>query len=401
VTVTTETGGRIVELLVDEGDSVQAGQVVARLDAALLEAQIAQAKAAVEVAEAQLALAKAKARPEELRRAQAAVAQAEAARQAARQAWLDAQTLRDNPQELDLQIIAARTEVEVAEHQLAAARALAQAADLEMDYWGRTVELLREGKDVLVPAPGGGKTVVHVEFGSEEINAASLQWNMVSQQAWQAHEAEREAEESLKGARQALQHLLEQRDEPRELQAQVDAAEAEFHAAEAAVKAAEAGLLAVQEGATEEQIALAEAGVERARAALEALILQRDKLLLRAPRAGVVVARPLHEGELAMPGSTLLEIADLDEVTLTVYVPQNRLGQVQVGQEVEVSVDSFPGRVFVGRVTHIAEEAEFTPRNVQTQEERVHLVFAVEITLPNPDHVLKPGMPADANFKRD
>ena len=109
VTVTTETGGRIVELLVDEGDSVRAGQVVARLDAALLEAQIAQAKAAVEVAEAQLALAKAKARPEELRRAQAAVAQAEAARQAARQAWLDAQTLRDNPQELDLQIIAART----------------------------------------------------------------------------------------------------------------------------------------------------------------------------------------------------------------------------------------------------------------------------------------------------
>jgi len=399
VMVTTETAGRITELRVDEGDAVEAGQVVVRLDGALLEAQIAQAEAAVEVAEAQLALAKAKARPEELRRARAAVAQAEAAREAAYRAWLDAQTLRDHPQDLEVEIIAARTEVKVAERRLAAAKAQAQAADLEVDYWGRTVQLLQGGMDVSVPTPGGGTTTMHVDFGSDKIKAANLQWNLAGQRAWQAHEAEREAEEALDGARRALNHLLEQRDHPRELQAKADAAEAEFHAAEAAVRAAEAGLLAVQEGASEEQIALAEAEVKRARAALKALIVQREKLVLRAPRAGLVVARPAHPGELAMPGSPLLEIADLDEVTLTVYVPEDRLGEVRVGQEVEVSVDSFPGRVFVGRVTHIADEAEFTPRNVQTQEERVHLVFAVEITLPNPDHALKPGMPADANFK--
>jgi len=81
---------------------------------------------------------------------------------------------------------------------------------------------------------------------------------------------------------------------------------------------------------------------------------------------------------------------------LTVYVPENKLGQVRVGQRVEVRVDSFPERLFSGRVVAIAHEAEFTPRNVQTQEERVNMVFAVDVRIPNPDHALKAGIPADA-----
>jgi len=83
-------------------------------------------------------------------------------------------------------------------------------------------------------------------------------------------------------------------------------------------------------------------------------------------------------------------------VTLTIYVPEDRLGQVLIGQEVEVRVDSFPERQFIGTIVAIAHEAEFTPRNVQTQEERVNMVFAVDVSIPNPDHALKPGMPADA-----
>ena len=92
----------------------------------------------------------------------------------------------------------------------------------------------------------------------------------------------------------------------------------------------------------------------------------------------------------------MLTLGDLDQVTLTVYVPVNRLSYVNIGQEVAVSVDSFPKRTFAGTVVAIADEAEFTPRNVQTQEERVNMVFAVEVRIPNPDHALKPGLPADA-----
>ena len=97
-----------------------------------------------------------------------------------------------------------------------------------------------------------------------------------------------------------------------------------------------------------------------------------------------------------MPGAPLLTIADLGAVSLTIYVPEDQLGKVQLGQPVSVTVDAYPDRVFKGKVTFVSGQAEFTPKNVQTKEERVSMVFAVKVALPNPDHALKPGMPADA-----
>ncbi|HUW12525.1 MAG TPA: efflux RND transporter periplasmic adaptor subunit [Anaerolineae bacterium] len=397
--VTSEGGGRIVELLADEGDSVEPGQPLLRLDSALLEAQIAQAAAAVDVAEAQLALARAQARPEELGQPQALVGQAKAITEAARQAWLDAQGLRDNPQDLDVQIVVARSEVEVAGHLLAAARAEALGADLEIQFWERTVQLLQDGQDISVPIPGGSTINIHLDSPSDKLTAANLQWNLTSQRTWQVHEAEREAEEGLAAAQSALAHLIEQRQDPQLLQVQVDAAEAAFHNAEAAEQVAASGLLAVQAGASEEQIGLADAQLAQAQAALETLLAQRDKPLLRAVRGGVVVARPVHVGGIALPGSTLLEIADLDNVTLTVYVPEERLGEVHVGQEATAQVDSLPDRVFAGRVTRIADKAEYTRISaLAVRDDRVQIVFAVEIALSNLDQALKPGMPADATF---
>jgi len=92
-------------------------------------------------------------------------------------------------------------------------------------------------------------------------------------------------------------------------------------------------------------------------------------------------------------------VAKLDEVNLTIYVPEDKLNRVYLGQAVEVQVDSFPSRVFTGTVSYISQQAEFTPRNIQTQEERVNMVFAVKVRLPNPEYLLKPGMPADAMIR--
>ena len=97
------------------------------------------------------------------------------------------------------------------------------------------------------------------------------------------------------------------------------------------------------------------------------------------------------------PGEFIVEGENDYEVTLTVYVPEAELGRVSLGQNAEVNVDAYDER-FPGEVVHIASQAEFTPKNVQTQEERVHMVFAVKIRLDNPEHLLKPGMPADAIF---
>jgi HlyD family secretion protein len=123
-----------------------------------------------------------------------------------------------------------------------------------------------------------------------------------------------------------------------------------------------------------------------------------SKLDITSPMDGVVVDMTAYLGEVVAPGAPLPTVADLSEMHLTVYLPEMHMGRVHLGQRVEVAVDSFPGQVFEGRVTHIADRAEFTPRNVATQEERLNTFYAVEVRLPNAEGLLKPGMPADATF---
>ncbi|MBI1879605.1 MAG: efflux RND transporter periplasmic adaptor subunit, partial [Chloroflexi bacterium] len=161
---------------------------------------------------------------------------------------------------------------------------------------------------------------------------------------------------------------------------------------------AQANLAATKANPTAEDIAVAQAQVAEAEAVLAKVQVQLDKLTLAAPRAGLISHKLVNPGELAAPGTVLLELSDIDAVDLIVYIPETLIGQVKVGQEAQVFVDAYPGEIFEGVVTFIKPEAEFTPRNVQTREERVNLVFAVKITLDNPDHRLKPGMPADAEI---
>jgi HlyD family secretion protein len=128
------------------------------------------------------------------------------------------------------------------------------------------------------------------------------------------------------------------------------------------------------------------------------LELQLEKMTIRSPLDGVVGRRSIHVGEVVTPGATLMVVTQLDQAELTLYVPEREIGRVKVGQKVEVRVDSFPDVVFPGEVTFINSNAEFTPRNVQTQKDRMNLVFAVKVKIPNPDLRLKPGMPADATI---
>jgi len=387
VTVAPELGGRVVELLVKEGDDVETGQVLTRLDGTLLEAQIEVAQAALDVAQAGLAQAQAGVRPEQIRQAEAALAQAEAGRDGAFQAWQDVIAIRDNPQDLDAQIVQVRAQVVAAEAALAQATAWKDAAEIADDAYHEGMAELQEAKEELQKIPK--------EF-RPSLPGLQLDVHLVPNAYWKSWVGVNTAQAGLDGARAALANLYAIRDNPQELNAQVDAMEAEYNAAVAAVEMAQAQLDAMRAGATEEEIAIAEAQVEQAQASVESLVVLRDKQTLIAPVGGLVLELNIHEGELAAPGAAMLVLGDLDHVTLTVYVPEDKLGQVRIGQEVQVGVDSFPGRLFVGSVVAIANEAEFTPRNVQTQEERVNMVFAVDVRIPNPDHALKPGVPADA-----
>jgi multidrug resistance efflux pump len=143
----------------------------------------------------------------------------------------------------------------------------------------------------------------------------------------------------------------------------------------------------------------AQKAVEQAQANLDLLDAQIDKLTVYAPMDGIVLTRNVEPGEFVQPGAVSFALADLSEITITVYIPEDRYGQISLGQQAEVTVDSFPGEAFSAEVVHIAGQAEFTPRNVQTVEGRSSTVYAIKLKVTDSAGKLKIGMPADVVFK--
>ena len=392
-----ETRGRITRLMVDEGDFVEAGQILVELDPVLLEAEMEQVEAKIAVAEAQLAKIEAGVRAEEIAKAEAAIAVAEAQAEAAYTRWQDAITLRDHPQELDLQIDAARTALELAELQIGQRIPLKDAGEALWELGKQRWEFAYDehGGCGTNPVTGWEKCRTF-EFPEGVKQDAGVAWNLAGADRWEAWVNLNEAVEARQDVETALHDLLRLRDDPQEAQIKVAEAEAAYRTALAEVEVAQARLEILEVGPRAEQIAVAEAQVKQAQASLAALKVQRDRHTLSAPGAGWVVKRMAHEGEIASPGVPLLRLADLTKLTLVVYVPEPNLDILSIGQKVEVFVDTFPAEPFTGYITFINDEAEFTPKNVQTKAERVNTVFAVKITLENEDQRLKPGMPADA-----
>ena len=151
-----------------------------------------------------------------------------------------------------------------------------------------------------------------------------------------------------------------------------------------------------KEGTRAEEIAIARRNVDLAREALELSRIKLGYTVLRAPKAGVVLVRDTELGEVVSPGTPVLTLGDLDNVWLRAYISETDLGRIRLGQEATLKADTFPGKAYKGRISFIASKAEFTPKSVQTQKERVTLVYRIKIDVENPNHELKPGMPADA-----
>lgn len=163
---------------------------------------------------------------------------------------------------------------------------------------------------------------------------------------------------------------------------------------ETAVSLAQANIIQAENG-----VAQAERMVAQAQAALDMIDLQMEKLEIASAVSGVVLNRNIEPGEVIQPGMTAFTIGLLDHMTIKVYVPENLYGQINLGDQVNVQVDSFPGQIFMAQVVRIADRAEFTPRNVQTQEDRQTTVYEIELAFNDPEGKLKPGMPADVVFK--
>lgn len=155
----------------------------------------------------------------------------------------------------------------------------------------------------------------------------------------------------------------------------------------------------VKEGARREEVSAAGDRVKQAAASLRVSEERLKDAVLYAPVSGVTLQRSVEPGETVAVGTPVYTIGDMENPWVKVYVKEDKLGLVKLGQKASVTVDSYPGKIYEGKVTFISSEAEFTPKNVQTQEERVKLVFGVKVAVKNVNDELKPGMPADVKIK--
>jgi len=147
-----------------------------------------------------------------------------------------------------------------------------------------------------------------------------------------------------------------------------------------------------------EEIEQARAGLKKAQASVGLLEKNiRDSYLI-SPMNGFVVKKFVEAGETVSPMSSLVKISNLSSVNLIIYISEVDLGKIKLGQKAEITIDTYPDKKYEGKVTFISPEAEFTPKNIQTKDERTKLVFAVKIEIPNKNFELKPGMPADASI---
>lgn len=452
-TIAAELGGRVMEVAAGEGDVVAAGDSLLQLDQETWMAQregaaaaVAQARAAIDAAQAQLDLARVGATPEEMAAAEGAVLSAQgglaAAETALTQAEIGAEIARSSEQ-MESAVDMAEAALAQAEGALSAAQAdlsraeaeqarlLAGArpeeitiyqallAQAEAELWyptqvhqalidnnllGSQEEQARYQVQAIQAARDAAQAQLNLIQAGATTNEVAIARAGVSAAEALVSIAEAGVDAGQAGLDQAENALTIAQNEVSlaetglaAAQAQIRIAQGQLAQAEAQRDRLKAGATAEEIAALEAQVAQAEAALASAEAALRSMDIQLAQTALSAPVGGIILQCLIHVGELAAPGAPLFTLADLDQVTLTVYVPEAELGQVALGQEVEVTVDAYD-EIFTGEVSHIASQAEFTPRNVQTQEERVHMVFAVKVRLDNPGHKLKPGMPADAVF---
>lgn len=395
--VAPELSGKVVSIEVQEGQSVKSGDTLFRLDDAFIKAQRDQAAAAVTSAEAAVQAADAQAasaRAQYDLAVQGARLQDTAAR---KNAWLLPVAEDDRPswyyQKSEL-IAAAQAQVDKAqltldeelanlqnelkkasskdfvamEQRLAEAQYAYASASLTYDQASLTgdAELEKSANDQLEAA--------RMELDDARHDYNTMLSSTAAQDVMEARAKVAVAQSTLDNSRDAL------------LMLQTGDQSLQVTAAEAAVKAAEAAA------------AQAKGGLEQAKEALKLADLQLERTEVKAPFDGVILSSNIQVGELAAAGGPVMRIGNLNTLDLVVYLPEDQYGKVKLGDQVTVTVDSFAGRQYAGEVVYIADRAEYTPRNVQTEKGRKATVYAVKIRLQNPNLELKPGMPADVDF---
>jgi len=434
VDISSEIAGKVKEVQVVEGQSVKSGYVLLEIDGTLLQEQRKASEAALESAQAAsetAANALSIAQAQYQQTLETALAQDKQTRV---QDWFPKDPKQfDQPswyfsraeqiQALQGQVDDAKKSLDAANAQLTqVTQSLDEADFLAAEQRLRNARLAysimkdvneRAQNSVKTDAPLGRYNSTHC--GTNEgyqLDTAQLtnqvygctgdeHLSETSQRLWDDAQAE------LKAAQQAYNALLNTQAANKilEARAEVSVQQECYYAALDHLRAQQTGdqspsVQAAHGAVSQAQAAYDESqkAVAQAQANLGLLDAQIAKLDVKAPMDGVILTRSVEPGEFVQPGTAALTMGNLSQLTITVYVPEDRYGQIHLGQKASVSVDSFPGTQFAAQVSYISDQAQFTPRNVQTVEGRSSTVYAIKLTVNDPQGKLKPGMPADVTF---
>ncbi len=431
--LSSQIGGQVAAVLADEGQSVKAGQPLIRLDDSLLQVQWRQAVAALNVAKSAASAA------------DAGLASAQNQYNLALQAslltdkTLFKQWLTNRPSDYNLplwyysqseQMNAAQAEVSIAQKALTDAQnnlttiesSVAGNSFIQIDTNLANAEASYNVANDLNNRVQNGVNIDQLsrfalyqlavqqrqpiaKQNSRDylINASNINQNIkdYSQQLFD------DAKSNLKDAQNAYNDALTSQGAKDVLEARAELSldQERYNTAMNYVSTIQTGSMSPAVSTAQTALNQAKAAddqarntVEQAQANVDLIDTQIFKLTIYSPTNGLVLTRSAEVGQMALPGATLIEIGHLDQLELTVYLPEEKFGLVAPGQAVQARVDAYPNRVFQGRVLRMSNEAEFTPTNVQTKDDRTRLVYAVVIGLDNPDLALKPGMIADVEF---
>lgn len=398
IAVAPELSGRVVDVLVAEGDSVSTGDPLLILDDSLLQAQKQTLEAGLDSANAGVRAAQVALDMAQLGYDQALSAALTIESESRVAIWKESKPSEfDQPTwyfNRDERIKATQAEAEAAK------------ANLEMELAKlKSVEKQTESAAVLEAEEKLSQMRIAFENAKAVLDRTSGSTGAELRDA--AQTAYDDAKLDLEDAQDEYDDALtsDDADDLLEARARVYVAQERYDMAMDAIRA-------FQTGVDSPEVVMAAQAVEQARAILQAaemsakqvqaqlseLEAQMEKLVVRSPQDGVVLVRSVQSGEVVQAGMTSMTIAKLEELEVTVYLPEDRYGEVSLGDSVSLNVDSFPGEIFSATVIRIADQAEYTPRNVQTKEERQTTVYAVELTVENLDGRLKPGMPVDVIF---
>jgi HlyD family secretion protein len=387
VNVSPELSGKVLEVLADEGQPVKAGEPLLKLDPALLTAQRAVSAAALDSVQAALSTAQTN---YDLA-VQKALAQQQATQsndwrfsapdefnqpawyfnqgEQLRAAQAELESAQAGFEEANQNLSAVTSALNNADFVKAETRlANARAAFLVADTVKTNADFAAEG--------GGLQKAADASYNAalEELRTAQKEYN-----AMLSSQAARDVQDA-RGTLEVAQQRLDQ--------------------ATARQAALQTGIHSSAVVTAEKLLDQAKTAVAQAEASLALIDTQLGKLTVASSTDGVVLTRNVEPGEFVQPGATAFSLGQLSDMTITVYVPEDRYGEISIGQTAQVRVDSWPGQVFSATVVKIADQAEFTPRNVQTVEGRSSTVYAVKLSVSDPAGKLKIGMPADVVFSQ-